>query len=540
MNIKGKNVNRILYPILIIVFFWSTALASKPLKVLLLPFSIYSEKDLSFIQNGIEKMLSTRLALEGKIALLIREETQKTIKEIPEHINQQKAISLGARLKADYVLFGSVTVFGNSISTDARLVDVHQKRPIITFSQSGKSHDDIIDHITQLAGQINEWVFGRKTDSYQPSLQKEAADNSSSHPDVLRTPESKVDTDLLFIQRPAVRKSKALWKSRKFKTKIKGMAVGDVDGDGRNEIVFISGNTVFIYRYSNGSFEKVSEIQGSSSSNFLGVDIADINRNRNPEIFVTNYPHNSNRLRSFVLEWDGTKFRKISDKANFYYKVLNVQETGKILLGQRRGVKDIFIAGIFELKWSNGRYEPAGRLNLSKHINVYDFAYGNILNNEQEMIIAFTNNNHLRILHRNGEEEWTSSEKYGGSATYIEYPSEMDPKEMDRFYLPQRIHIVDIDKDGNAEVIVVKNIDASGGLFSRLRFFKSGHVECLTWDNVGLSQKWKTRKISEYISDCAIADLNNDGQDELVCSVVSKSSSVFGKSRSFIVSWDMN
>jgi len=156
------------------------------------------------------------------------------------------------------------------------------------------------------------------------------------------------------------------------------------------------------------------------------------------------------------------------------------------------------------------------------------------------MIVAFTNNNHLRILHRNGEEEWTSSEEYGGSATYIEYPSEMDPREMDRFYLPQRIHIVDIDNDGNAEVIVVKNIDASGSLFSRLRFFKSGHVECLTWDNLGLSLKWETRKISGYISDCAIADMNNDGQDELVFSVVSKSSSVFGKARSFIVSWDIN
>jgi len=71
-----------------------------------------------------------------------------------------------------------------------------------------------------------------------------------------------------------------------------------------------------------------------------------------------------------VLEWDGAKFRKMSDKANFYYRVLNVHETSKIHLGQKLGVEDIFIAGIFELKWGNGRYEPGERLNLSKHINV--------------------------------------------------------------------------------------------------------------------------------------------------------------------------
>lgn len=181
--------------------------------------------------------------------------------------------------------------------------------------------------------------------------------------------------------------SPLFWKSRKFKTQIRGIAVGDVDGEGRNEIVFISGKRVFIYRYSGGSFEKVTEIKGKSFYNFTSVDIADIDRNGNSEIFVTNLPRNSNRLSSFVLEWNGTKFEKIADKANWYYRVLNVQKKGKILLGQKQGVEDIFRTGIYELKWSNGRYEPAERQILPKHMNVYGFAYGNVLNNEQQMIV---------------------------------------------------------------------------------------------------------------------------------------------------------
>jgi hypothetical protein len=55
---------------------------------------------------------------------------------------------------------------------------------------------------------------------------------------------------------------------------------------------------------------------------------------------------------------------------------------------------------------------------------------------------------------------------------------------------------------------------------------------------MGLYQKWRTREISGYISDYAIADVNNDGQDELVFSVVEKHSSALGKAKSFIASQD--
>ena len=88
-----------------------------------------------------------------------------------------------------------------------------------------------------------------------------------------------------------------------------------------------------------------------------------------------------------MLEWNGRKFKKIADKANWYYRVLNVQKKGNILLGQKRGGEEIFQTGIYELKWSNGRYEPAERQILPKHMNVYSFAHGNVLNNDQQMVV---------------------------------------------------------------------------------------------------------------------------------------------------------
>jgi hypothetical protein len=53
-------------------------------------------------------------------------------------------------------------------------------------------------------------------------------------------------------------------------------------------------------------------------------------------------------------------------------------------------------------------------------------------------------------------------------------------------------------------------------------------------------EKWKTREISGYISDYALADIDNDGKDDLVISVVAQNDSAFGDSKSFIVVQKIN
>ncbi len=546
MKSKKQNIFLIANLLIIIsLIFCNVASPDKRKRVLILPLNIHSEKDLSFLKIGIEAMLSNRLALEAEVVTLSREVTRQAIKDIPEPINEQTAISLGAKYQADYVIFGSLTVFGDSISTDARFIDVHQKKPIVIFNQCAKSHSDVIFHINLFASQINERVFGRKARSYQLPQQEEPVAESRRHQDAILTRENRMGYDSSGVPPATGKPSYSIWKSREFKTRIRGMAVGDVDGDGRNEIVFISGKKVFIYRYSDGRFAKIGEIQGKRYNTHIGVDVADINKNGKSEIFVTNLIQNGARLRSFVLEWRESNFEKISSDANWYYRVLNVPERGHVLLGQKRGVRDIFMRGIYELKWSNARYEPLQRQNLPKRMNIYGFTYGDVLNNGQQVIVAFTHNDHIRILEKNGNEKWKSSEPYGGGATYLEFPSEPgssigNVKEMDRIYLPQRIHIADLDRDGKNEVIVVKNQDVARRLLSRLRIFESGHIECLTWNTLGLNLKWKTQEISRYISDYAIADLNNDGQDELVFSVVAKTDTVLGNAKSFIVSWANN
>ena len=87
-------------------------------------------------------------------------------------------------------------------------------------------------------------------------------------------------------------------------------------------------------------------------------------------------------------------------------------------------------------------------------------------------------------------------------------------------YYPMRILIRDINDDGKNEVITVKNTRLSRLL--EFRKFKHGEIEIRSWDEVGLAVLWKTRELKGYIIDFSIGDFDNDGQDEIVVSLVSE------------------
>jgi len=544
-----KNIILILAVVLLLSGSNIAFSADKISKILILPFNIHSEKDLTFLQKGIGEMLSTRLSFENKVMIVGKEEAGI----VPGKTDEKIALAAGEKTGADYVLFGSLTVFGDSISTDAKFYDVQKKNQLVVINEFGSSQGDVIYHINVFAARINETVFGRKTISAQAPAKQSTQQPSSGGQDSRKNPEEmwskesgiKMAYDEAFTGsgEPAA----VLWKSKKFETKLKGIALGDVDGDGKIETVFADDHNIFIYRQTAGKFEKIKEIAGKTFEFYKGIDVADINGNKKAEIFITAIRDNG-RVVSFVLEWDGKDFKIISDNEDWHYRVLDIPARGgKVLFGQRGGNASIFSGNVHELKWVHGYYISTNKEILPRGVNVYGFNYGDILNSGQEMILGYNANEYLNLFNVNGNEEWTSSDPYGGSSAYLEAPAEIesakksshDQRPENRLYLPQRILVTDLDNDKKKEVLVVKNIDTTGGIFSRVRLFKSGHFESLSWDNVGLSPKWRTRNFSGYISDYTLGDIDNDGTDELVFLLVTQAGgSIMGADRSFVISWD--
>jgi TolB-like protein len=531
--------------------------AGEPVRVAIVPFKMNADKDLSFLRDGIVDMLTTRLTWQDKVVVIERGTTDRALKSLSGPLNDGAARDLGTNLGADYVLFGSLTIFGESVSMDAKMIHVQGLKPAVTAFKQGEGMDAVIPNVNAFASDINEKAFGRvmarprAKAAPAPAAQTQQAPSIYAHPEkLLSTPgvdqgAGGVQTSSLnpaFVVTPGSGESSTYWKSRNFDKYMKSMAIGDVDGDGNQEIVLISPTDVFVYRKVQGRLTKVKEIAGSSQYHYITVDVADINENGKAEIFVNSLHTIRDTLASFVLEWNGTDFVTIVENEKWYYRVLDLPARGPVLVGQKRGVRQAFLSGIHELAWQNGLYASVSKLNVPREVNVFWFTAGDIMNDGNETLLVFDEFDYLRVLSKGGSKEWKSAEKYGGSLNYIQEVLEYSNKDEDRnrIYVGQRIFLRDLNQDGKLEVLVAQNQGPTSRLFKRLRHYSSCEIVNLSWDGIGLAQNWRTRKIQSYVSDFAIADFDNDGEDEMVAiAVMKKGASIIAKAKSAIISYDL-
>jgi hypothetical protein len=107
-----------------------------------------------------------------------------------------------------------------------------------------------------------------------------------------------------------------------------------VDGDGKTETLILTPDKILVFRYDQQRFQQVAEIGEFSGKYCVGIDVADINGNGIPEIFVTSMPLSRKMMNSFVVEWDGKAFRTIADNLSYFFRVVDLPARGKLLIGQ--------------------------------------------------------------------------------------------------------------------------------------------------------------------------------------------------------------
>jgi len=519
-------------------------LAQNPAKILILPFNINAAEEFAFLREGIYDMLVSRLAAVPEAVVIDRATVEKALQAQPGPVTAAGALNLGESLDADYVLFGSFTLFGDSISTDANFYDLGNQTAVVTFNQTGASRGDLIGHVNQFSDRIKTAAFGLKTAVSPPPAPKAPATAAQPPPAAPVTVQpapvpAPVGGQSGLSAAPAPLIPFALTKSRRFKIEIESLTVADVDGDKSNELVFIDKNGLHIYRYEDQRFQKVDETKAGRSHRLLSIDAADINANGTAEIFVTSAPPDIYSLNSYVMEWQDGRFERIQKNSGWYFRVAREPARQDVLLGQQRAKREVFLNTKYELGWKADQYSTIKTLPIPARLNIFGLAFGDILADGKSETIAFAPNDHLVILDQAGQEIWTSDSAYGGSTTYLEAE---DPegdrmgeyREKKRVYFPQRIIVSDIDNNGANEIIVVNNEESSGRLLQKTRIFNSGVIECLAWDGREVSVKWKTREFKGYISDYGLGDLDNDGTDELVFALVSKSSGFMSKPRSSV------
>ena len=510
-------------------------------KLAIIPFKVNADRDLTFLQNGIVDMLSSRLSRPGAVEVINRRTVSSVLETIIGEIDEKTAREIGIRLGADHVLFGSITAIGEAVSVDTRVVDVQGTDVARPFFIQVDTMGEVIPRINRLTGDINHQVFGleMRADTTKPAPSSPPV-AYRSHPEKLvpqqnQTAPTSVPPSSPFVVsgeksapgggafiQPVQPQAGVFWRSRTFNLHMNGLALGDVDGDGRNETVVITDHQIHIYRHEGGQFIKISETKKDRKRYLIGVDIADINANGRPEIFVTALGIQKSKVRSQVLESDGVTYDIVVNDSPWYYRVSTSPGKDPVLLGQEPRRKGPYKSAVYELEWNGTDYESNRQLVPAKKANALGCTVGDLRNDGGMTVAAFSASDTIQIFDDSGQLLNTSSDGYGGNMLSVNLPVTQPGSMGPIQYLPLRLIINDLNGDGQNELVVVKNKELSGKHLERFRKFTKAQIVGLSWDGAGIAEVWQTRELTGRVADYAVADLEGDGRQDLVLILVSK------------------
>ena len=542
------------------------ALAAKGEKtVAVLPFSVHSAESIDYVKQGIWDMLSSRIAVADKIQVVSKDSVLQAMKgKEGKDLSIQDIYGLGKKMNADFIVYGSITKFGNSISIDGQLVDIAANKSTVSLFTQSPGMDEVIVKINDFARNIDNQILGTVPPSFAapqasapaPAAAQQQTPQDSRESEIIGgmkkskkgTYTAVINPDFITSARPLDRKG--FWMSQKFSTEFRGMDIGDVTGDGKNKVVIIDTHSVMIYEKKGNDFVLLQKIPGKSSQNFLAVDVADINRNGVKEIIVTSMTRNM--VDSFVLEYRDGKFIQIAEKLPWYMRVIDTA-AGPILLGQNRGMDKPFSKPIHEIIWEEGKYKEGKKMKIPVGLSVYGLTIDNLGTGGNDKIIALDDYDYLSIYEQTDksltnlkslvgrvpEHLYRSDDNYGGSNTAIVNDDLSADDENRVTFINSRILTLDTGKDGKKEIIIVKNLSSVGRVLKNVKVFTSSEIYDLEWDGLGLVENWKTRKISGYVADYQLKDIDNDGQKQIVLALVLSVGGSFSD-RSVIVSYKMS
>jgi len=523
--------------------------AKKPQKVAVLPFVMNAERDLSFLREGILDMLASRLFWKDKVVVIEKRLIREAMKGHQGPITPEYAAEIGQKLDADYVLYGSLTIFAQSVSMDATMASLKKKKPPVTVFVQTKGMEAVIPEINKFAQKVNAKIFGR------PYMDPEFAYvPRGAYARPVDSGASPLNPNFMRYHQVDVQ-DHSFWKSKRFQTEIRGMDIGDVTGDGLNEIVLLEGTKLNVYKYQDGVLQRIATHDSYDRSPFLVVDVADINGNGRAEIFASKVCDTS--VTSVVLEMEGRVLRPLVKQSPWFFRVMSWPGKGQVLLGQEKNpgniggeaglIRDYFRGGIFALSWdgSKSKYvqsEESPLLDVPR-VFLYNFAIGDLGGDPEPEIVMIDRNERLHILDGTGEEIHKSSDVYGGTLNFlVTNPETSNRRDASRewLFIPARILILDLDKNGKNEVIINQNKSSTMGLTQRFKAFSDGKIVSLSWTGLALDPNWESRKLSGCLSDYQVKDLDNDGNPDLVVSLLQqRGAKFFQKARSLVVSYKL-
>lgn len=506
---------------LLLVAVAASAVSAAAKSAVVLPFTVNAPQSYAYLSKAVPATIQGRLDRPGML-----EARAGQGKAASQAEAQQALRSSGA----DNAIWGSVSVMGNDCTVTINSVDKAGK----TWSKTAQSPvSELTTNVQNLTSALSTEVFGISGAVRTPgSTASGAPRGATANGDIVtnETGQQQVYLNPQFRYQGAGAEDGSRLRTQRLSYNMVDMAVGDFNGDGKNEVAILSDHDLRIYAWpANGQLKLLGETVVSRSNNNFSMRAIDLNRDRTMAIVVATTEEASNRPYSFIYSFKGNKFSTVAERIPYFVSVMRVPPTyAPTLVGQAWDSLKLFAPGVRIMTKQDGKFTLGTRIDLPTGATVFNCVWlpaGK--NGKGEQLVMLTEDERIKLFQGHGNTlVHTTMERYSGSATGMDHYKGMPGLGVDKnyqlpgkYYAPMRLIAADIGNTGEYTLLVNKPISTAAQFFDRYRFFPQGEIHALYWDGVGLGLKWKTRRIRGSVAEVDLGDVNNDGILDLVVGI---------------------
>ncbi|MCR4287776.1 MAG: VCBS repeat-containing protein [Deltaproteobacteria bacterium] len=483
-----------------------------PVRLGVLQWKVNSSEDIGFLKDALPEMLSSRIGSGGVVEVIGGKLLAGAVPEAKSGADEAVLVEAGRKLGLDYVLYGSITKLGSSISIDLNLFSVKGKWTELFYAK-GDSLESIEGLTERLANDIITYTGAAK---------------KNNEPPVAATPSGD------FIVKTEHKALPDIWKSGYIEGEALAIEAADLDRDGVKEFFILRKNSLSIVRAGEDKLDVVSEIRAENNIRNIALSIVDSDSDGSAEVYVSGVRHGTGVAS--VIEYDKTE--KAYKTTITGVRLLIRAFDKNTLIGQGFRPDDGFYGALRILKKEGSVLIDKGpfEIPLPRGADIYRFNLLSIGAGEKTLIVL-DSRGYLRLYKDNKaswEEFWRSEDFYGGTLNLLESEEYgASSPESTVVFVEGRF----LKPDNGQGLVIKRNIPGGLGRYSAVvRSYVKGGVIGIRWDKGSFIEDWKTREVKGYIADFFIDDLDNDGVKELVMLVVEDGAGYSGKAKSYILS----
>jgi len=525
-------------------------------KFAVLPFSYNGPQKYAYFPKAFQASLRSDLEWSGHVVPAGDEAT----KDLAAPKSKADALNITKSAGLDYIVSGSIAILDKEATLTLQAYTVDGS----TWTKTGQmSIDEITPWLDEQSKAIQGDVFNRPGYS--------TTEKTAKKEDMRAAPEGAAPINSSFVPADDQYQAASLnpqfryeggtedtgrWRSQTFRFFSTSMAVGDADGDGKNEVFILHKTGISAFRFEEGKLKLLDSLELSPSTQYIRVSMVDVDKNNIPELVVASYQtyYRSQTkapegwVKSHILSFAGDKFKYVVQNYNQFLGVMRMPPTYMpVLVSQRKGQRGVFDPRINEAYVKGDSIELGQSFPVPPLGNVFSMVY---LPDGLGYKFAVLDDYHRLKVYSQTLERLSDSgdDRYNSSGVTIETADKavgMGPGTTDDksniYNVPFRMIAASLSKNGKYELLANKDLSVAAQVFERFTYFSQGEIHSLAWDGVGLNLAWKTRRIKGQVSDIALADLNNDGKKQLCVLVNTFPGGMgFANRKTVVLAYDLN